>query len=299
MPDDRPPISPSIPLLDGISAVIGRYDALILDLWGVLHNGITPYPGVIQGLTALKAADKQVCLLSNAPRRVYKIIDQLTELGIDAALYDSVLSSGEATWQALNDRADSFHRALGHKCFHIGPPRDDSVHQGLDLTLVERIEDADFVLNTGIDGYDETLDDYRPLLEAAWHRQLPMICANPDLVVVFGERDAICAGLLAQYYEQMGGQVVYHGKPHLPVYHRCLELLANPSPSRVLAVGDSLRTDIAGASAAGIDAVFVIGGIHADALGATRDGTPDRALLDHVIAESGLRPIGAVRRFTW
>jgi ribonucleotide monophosphatase NagD (HAD superfamily) len=126
-----------------------------------------------------------------------------------------------------------------------------------------------------------------------------MICANPDLVVMYGEKEAICAGLLAQEYEAMGGRVAYHGKPHPPIYERCLRLMGDPSPDRVLAVGDSLRTDVAGAVAAGIDAVFVTGGIHAEALGAGPDGEPDPQRLVEAIDAAGVRPIAAMRRLAW
>ena len=301
MPNDQPTVAPTpaVPLLDGLAAVAHRYDALILDLWGVLHDGIAPYPGVLDCLAALRAAGKRSCLLSNAPRRVDSVIAQLTGIGIPRDLYDQVLSSGEATWQALNAPPDAFHRGLGRRCFHLGPPRDASVHQGLGLDLVDRVDAASFVLNTGIDDFDETLDDYRPVLTAARRRDLPMVCANPDLVVMYGDKEAVCAGLLAQEYERLGGRVAYHGKPHPPIYRRCLDLLGNPPLSGVLAVGDSLRTDVAGAAAAGIDAVFVIGGIHAAALAAGVDGRPDPHRLAAAVAAEGARPMAALTRLTW
>lgn len=288
----------AVPLLDGLAALAEGYDALILDLWGVLHDGIAPYPGVLEALAAIQAAGKRTCLLSNAPRRVHSVIEQLTGIGIPQDLYGEVLSSGEAAWQAMRAPPDDFHRGLGRRCFHLGPPRDDSVHTGLGLELVGRPEEASFVLNTGAHDYDDTLADYRPVLEAAAGRDLPMLCANPDLVVMYGEQEAICAGLLAQEYERLGGRVAYHGKPHPPIYRRCLGLLDDPAPERVLAVGDSLRTDIAGANRAGIDAVFIVGGIHAEDL-AGPDGHPDPARLTRAIADSGTRPIAAMPRLVW
>ena len=301
MPNDQPLVAryPAVPMLDGLSAVADRYKALILDLWGVLHDGIAPYPGVLDCLAAFKATGKRSCLLSNAPRRVHSVINQLTGIGIPRDLYDEVLSSGEATWQALHTRPDEFHRSLGTRCFHLGPPRDASVHQELGLDLVDRVDEASFVLNTGIDDFDETLDDYRPVLVTARRHDLPMVCANPDLVVMYGDKEAVCAGLLAQEYERMGGRVAYHGKPHPPIYRRCLGLLDNPPPSSVLAVGDSLRTDVAGAVAAGIDAVLVIGGIHAEALGAGPDGMPDPQRLAAAVAAGGARPMAAMPRLRW
>ena len=281
MPDQAPagPDPPAVAVLDGLSAIADDYDGYVVDLWGVVHNGVEPYPGVVDCLTRMRGRGSRVCLLSNAPRRVDSVVAKLRELGVPDTAYDGVLSSGEATHLALADPPDAFHRGLGRRCFHLGPPRDEDVYAGLDLTVVDRPEEASFVLCTGVDDFDETLDDYKPVLDRCCDAGLPLVCANPDLIVVVGDKLAVCAGAMAAYYEARGGRVASHGKPYPPIYHLLRRrLLADVPAARVLAIGDSVRTDMAGAAATGLDALFVMDGIHRDEI--VRPGTavpdPDR-----------------------
>lgn len=288
------------PLINGLGAVADRYDAFILDLWGVLHDGVRPYPGAADCLRALKAAGKRICLLSNAPRRLASTKVKLDGMGLTDDLYDAMMTSGEAAHLALKDPPDAWHRALGPRLFHIGPPRDNDVYEGIAGRV--RVDDpakADFVVNTGIDDFDETLADYEGVLRACADRGLPMLCANPDLVVVVGDRMVICAGELARRYEELGGAVAWHGKPHAPVYARCFDLLDGPLRGRVCAVGDSLRTDVAGAAAAGIDCVLITGGIHREELATAWGDHPDPARLSAVLALAGAAPTWALPRFVW
>src|SRR5690606_34491373 len=232
----------------------------IVDLWGTVHDGIRPIPGAVDCLQRLKAAGGRVALLSNAPRRVRSVAARLDAMGVPRDAYDFLLSSGEAAHLALARRDDPWHARLGRRCFHLGPPRDDDVHQGIGLEIVDRPADADFVLATGIDDEDETLADHEATLAAAAARGLPMVCANPDLVVMVGERRSICAGTLAARYEELGGDVFYHGKPYPSVYETCFAELGLDRPDQVLCIGDSLRTDIAGANRAGADSLLLTGG---------------------------------------
>lgn len=287
------------PILPGLAGLADRYDAFIVDLWGVVHDGERAYPGVVDCLRRLRAAGKRVCLLSNAPRRVGRVLHKLREVGVPADCDDLAMSSGELTYEALRDRPDAFHRALGRRCLHVGPPRDDDVYDALDLEVVARPDDASFVLCTGIDDWDDTVADYHDVLVAAVVRDLPMVCANPDLVVVIGTRLAICAGKLAQHYEKMGGRVAYHGKPHREAYDRCLALLGAPDRRRVLVIGDSFHTDLAGARAADLDGVLVTGGIHADELGSQGGKPPDPELLETAITAHGLAPVAAMPVLRW
>jgi HAD superfamily hydrolase (TIGR01459 family) len=283
----------------GLRDLAERYDGLILDLWGVLHDGAAPFPGVVDALERLDRLGKSVCILSNAPRRAEAVAARVTEIGIPRRLYAGLVSSGEEAWQHLKHRRDPFHAKLGRKVMHIGPPRDHGMLDGLELEKVERADEADFILNTGPWGWEETPENYERRLREAQARDLPMVCANPDLVVVHHGRLMICAGTLADLYEKLGGRVAWHGKPFRPVYERCFEQLAIADKRRILAVGDSLRTDIAGANAAGVDSLLIAGGIHAEEFGVGEGEVPDRARVRLAIDSSGHRPDYVAARFTW
>ncbi|MEE3626057.1 TIGR01459 family HAD-type hydrolase [Nitrospirillum sp. BR 11752] len=292
----------AIPLHTGLSHLADRYDGFILDLWGVVHDGIAPYPGVPECLKTLRARGKRVCLLSNAPRRVDAAADRLTEMGLTPDHYDALLTSGEATHDALRDPPDAWHAALGPTLLHIGPDRDAGVYLDLPGRIkVDRPEDADFVLNTGIVDFSESLADYEPILAACAALKLPMVCANPDLVVHVGPQLVICAGELARRYEELGGDVRQHGKPYPGVYARCFDLLGDIPRQRILAVGDSLRTDMAGANAAGIDGLLITGGIHREELGVADPlaDLPDLDRLAEIAARAGLTISGAMNRLGW
>jgi len=289
-----------IAVLPGVAALMEHYQGLILDLWGVLHDGRAPMPGVIDCLRRLKAAGKRIVVLSNAPRRAQLVEARVSEIGIPRDLYDHLMSSGEETWQHLRHRDDAFYRALGRVCYHIGPPRDDNMLADLGLTRVEDVDRAEFILNTGPWGWEETPEGYEPLLQRARARDLPMVCANPDLVVIHSGRRAICAGTLAERYETLGGRVRWHGKPLPEIYRHCFELLGIGDRRRILAIGDSLRTDIAGAAAVGIDSVWILGGIHGEELGAAPGKIPsDAALLSRAILANGPRPSWAMPHLMW
>lgn len=285
-------------ILRGLAPIADRYDGLILDVWGVLHDGERPYPQVRETLQRLKSAGKRIVLLSNAPMRTPPVRARLAGFGIGPELYDDVLTSGEEVWQNLCDRDDPFYAALGRRCLWIGPERHRSVVTGLDLTLVEEVEAAEFLLNTGPDDLDEGATAFQPLLRAAAARGLPMICANADLHVMQGDAVIQCAGVLAQRYEDHGGVVRWHGKPFASVYHGCFRLLGDIAPARILAIGDNLDTDIAGARGVGIDCALVAGGIHADRLGLDHDGLPDPAALDNLCTGKAV-PFWVLPQLLW
>ncbi|MCW2235892.1 TIGR01459 family HAD-type hydrolase [Azospirillum canadense] len=285
--------------IPGLASVIDRYDGVILDLWGVIHDGEQPYPGAPECLDRLRAAGKTICLLSNAPRRTNGVIRKLEGMGIGRERYHHVMTSGEATYDALRDRDDPWHARLGRRLFHIGPERDMDVYLGLDYTIVPTPEDADFVLNTGIVEFGDPLSLYEPDMEACRRRGLPMVCANPDLIVMVGPQMVLCAGTLAQRYEEMGGDVCWHGKPHAPVYDRCLSLMGITDKRRILAVGDSLRTDVAGANAAGIDVALVTFGIHQEELGGAWGESVNPAKLAAAVEIAGHTPTYAIPSLRW
>ena len=248
--------------IDGIGRITDRYDGVILDLWGVVHDGVDALPGAINAMARMRAAGIRIALLSNAPRRASVVVDYLASLHVMPEQYDAVMTSGEDVWRHLSEKSDPWYRALGRRCLHIGTERDRDMFVALDLQRTDDITDAELILNTGPTSGDDNIEKYNRILEAALARHLPMICANPDLIVMRGEKKEICAGTIAQRYEDLGGLVRSHGKPESSIYFRCIEMLNLTDLSRVLMVGDSFRTDICGANKTGIDSLFVAGGIH-------------------------------------
>lgn len=280
--------------LDGFGALAEGYDGFIIDLWGVIHDGVTPYAGARDCLLRLAEAGKPAVLLSNAPRRAAIAREGMRSMGIEDGLYTAIMTSGEAVHEALRVRPDAWWQALGSRVLHLGPERDRNVMEGTGLTPVDAAEEATFVLNTGPDDASDpsAIEPFLPLLGACLARQLPMVCANPDLEVIRGGTRVICAGALAAWYEAEGGSVRSLGKPDPAIYAPVLEMLG-VQRRRVLAIGDSLRTDIAGAARAGVDALWVLGGIHAEALGS------DVALREQAVAAAGLSPLACIPRFVW
>jgi HAD superfamily hydrolase (TIGR01459 family) len=290
----------SVPILPGLAALAERYDGFLLDLWGTIHDGLKPWPGAVECLAELKKRGKRVLLLSNAPRRSYLAIARLGEMGVPRDHYDDVLTSGEAAHDALIRRDDPWHRKLGRRCHLLGPKKDDSVLEGVPDERVETLAAADYIVNVGTRGRLDAMEPYAPFLAEAAERKLPMVCCNPDHVVLRGEDRELCAGALALRYEELGGDVYYHGKPHAPIYAESLGRLGLSDPARVLAVGDALRTDVAGAAAVGMDAVFVAStGILARDLGIVPFEDPDPAALARLCAAEGQLPKAAISVFRW
>jgi len=279
--------------LDRFAPLAARYGGFIVDLWGVVHDGVAPYPGAVDCLARLRDAGKKVVLLSNAPRRADVAAAGMVAMGIARDLYAGLVTSGEVTHALLRDRDLPAYAALGRRLYHIGPERDRNVFAGLDYLPVAHPAEADFVLNTGPD------DTRTPTAVAPWFDELaacraaglPMVCANPDLEVIRGGARVICAGALALHYAAIGGAVLWVGKPDPAVYRPVFARL-DLSPAAVLAVGDALRTDIAGAAAVGVDACWVLGGIHgADLAGPEAAEAAARA--------AGLVPLATLPAFRW
>ncbi|HSR54819.1 MAG TPA: TIGR01459 family HAD-type hydrolase [Alphaproteobacteria bacterium] len=298
MPPESQP-GREIKILTGIGSFLGPYEGLILDLWGVIHDGRDPYPGVTDTLARVMGSGRKVVMLSNAPRRSSAVIEGMTVIGIGRGLYHDVLSSGELAWRALKRRDAPWAKALGRRCLHVGPARDEGLFDGLDVDLIAAPEEGAFILNTGPWEDEETVADYEVLLADAAACRMPMICANPDIEVIRGGKRIICAGALARRYTEMGGDVRYFGKPDPDAYRACLDRMGAAEPARVLAVGDSLSTDILGAQRAGLDAVLVTSGIHAEELGLDPGEPPDPARLAAACARAGAFPLAAVPAFVW
>jgi len=243
------------------ASLAGNYDAWLCDIWGVVHNGVETFAQALIALERYRDTGGTVVLISNSPRPSPQLRLQLDELAVPEECYDATVTSGDVTRALLELEP-------GAQILHLGPERDRPLFAGLDVTPVE-IDDADLVLCTGLfDDTTETPDDYAGLLDEALSLELPMICANPDHVVQRGDKLIYCAGALAAVYEEAGGETIYAGKPHPPIYVRALSMITDLrgqeiSPQRTLAIGDNANTDLAGAAAMGLDALFISGGIHA------------------------------------
>jgi HAD superfamily hydrolase (TIGR01459 family) len=290
-----------IPTLAGFSGIAEGYDLILCDVWGVLHDGQKAHPAASEALIRFRALPgprrRRVVLVSNAPRPGDGVGRILDRFGVPREAYDAILTSGDLTRDLIRARP-------GARIRHLGPERDLGVFHGLDLTLVPEAE-ADLVVCTGLfDDRAETPEDYREELTRLAGRGLPMICANPDLVVESGNRLIPCAGLLAQAYAECGGPVIYAGKPHRPVYEAAVAVAASldgggpDDLARVIAVGDAIRTDITGASGFGIASLLVARGIHAEELGVSAEHHRLGDVAEW-LARQPVHPSAVIERLAW
>ena len=242
--------------------VVGSAEVLLSDIWGVVHNGLAAFPDACQALHNFRQQGGTVILITNAPRPADSVQRQLRKLEVADEIYDAIVSSGDLTRHFVADHP-------GQKMFWIGPERDNSIYRGLDPVL-SPLEQADYIVCTGLfDDETESAENYRAMLLQARERSLTLVCANPDIVVERGDRLIYCAGAVAELYLELGGEVIFYGKPHRPIYERAIALASERRGhavelNRVLAIGDSVRTDLAGAQGFGIDCLFVTRGIHSE-----------------------------------
>jgi HAD superfamily hydrolase (TIGR01459 family) len=289
----------TIPLIHGLAELSPAYDGFILDIWGVVHQGGDAYPEAVDCIERLRAEGKRVVFLSNAPRRAGKVADILQDKGIPGALYDAVLSSGEAARLAFQAGNEAPFGGLGRRYYPLAAAGDDDLLHGLDYTATNDVAAADFLLAIGLGAQRPTVSAHAEILRAAASRGVIMVCVNPDREVVrLGKRE-LCAGALAEHYEGLGGDVAYVGKPHPFIYRLCLDMLGKMPTARVLAVGDGLETDMAGARAAGIDSLLITGGLLAEKLGVTRLQAPDPDALAEACRQANERPNAAIPALRW
>ncbi len=254
------------PLIPHFSTLAPGYGVLLCDVWGVVHNGVAAFPDACDALMRARDGGAKVVFITNAPRPSEVVARQLAALHVPRETYDAIVSSGNVTRGEIEKRP-------GQSLFHMGPDRDREIYSGLDVRFAP-LERADYVVCSGLDDDDsETPDDYRARLETMRARNLFMLCGNPDAVVHRGDKLVYCAGSVADLYTSMGGEVLYAGKPYRPIYEMALAKAEASAGrqiplSQVLAIGDSVRTDFAGAQAFGVDFLFVTSGIHAAELGA-------------------------------
>ncbi|MEQ1902134.1 MAG: TIGR01459 family HAD-type hydrolase [Devosia sp.] len=282
-------------LATSLAPLAPRYDAILSDVWGVIHNGIAAYAGAVDALTRFRQGGGRVVLITNAPRPAGPIQEMLDQLGVGRSAYDAIVSSGDVTRSLLSSyRGQALH--------YVGPAfENDGLFEGLDITLGPA-ETARALIVTDLDDDRDTPDDYNERMNVWLERGLPMICANPDRVVEHGHHIYYCGGALADLYEARGGRIIMAGKPYLPIYDESLKAAEAAAGkgldrSRILAIGDSVRTDAIGAANADLDFLFITGSIHAGELDAF--GSPDPEAIRSLVAPSGARMRGAMARLAW
>jgi HAD superfamily hydrolase (TIGR01459 family) len=291
-------------IIRSLADLTGRYDAVFCDLWGCLHNGQTAFPAAVAALQGFRKAGGKVVLLTNAPRPKSSVVKQLDGLGAPRDCWDVLVTSGDAAQMGM------LSGAVGRKVHHIGAPKDevfftdfaeDLAAYAATQPAIERVDlkDAEGIVCTGLrDDLTETPDDYRAALLLGKTLGLPMLCANPDIVVDMGDKRLYCAGALAQAYEQMGGTALYFGKPHPPIYDLARRRLAEaggPTDPQILCIGDGIFTDIQGGIGEGLDTLFITGGLEAHRFGPDVE-SPEPAPLADWLASNQLSPTFAIGR---
>jgi HAD superfamily hydrolase (TIGR01459 family) len=277
------------PILAGVASLAATCDVWLCDIWGVVHDGLRAHAEAVLALEYFREAGGTVILITNAPRPAADVMAQLDGMGVPRRAYDRIVTSGDLTRQWVSEAKVPL--------YHLGPAKDLGVFAGLDARMTE-VDAANLIVCTGLfDDDTETPEDYRARLTGYAARRLPMICANPDITVERGERLLYCSGAIAALYETLGGRVRYAGKPHPEVYETSLRAAAEIRDrpidrSRVLGIGDSLRTDMAGAHAAGIRALFIASAIHVD-------GPLTDDALAELFAEAASRPVAAMAGLKW
>ena len=283
----------SIPVIRGIRELAETSDAWLVDVWGVMHNGAVAFQAAADACAEFRQRGGYVVLLTNAPRPGPAVVNQISRIGVPQKAYDAVLSSGDVTRGLVTEWRDK-------RIHHLGPERDRGIFEGIDIDFSTSI-DADIVVVTGlIDDESETPEDYTTTLKSLQRRGIAMLCANPDIKAERGDHIVYCAGALAEAYERFGGDVVYAGKPHLPIYELALGMIDDGRgekvpKERILAIGDGLHTDIAGATAAGLRSVYVASGIHV-----TGGRKLTSELVEDIFAGSPYgRPVAAMQSLVW
>lgn len=281
-------------IIHSIREISQQFDFFIFDVWGVVHDGSAAYPGAIEAIKFLRQENKKICFLSNAPRRANKVAATLHKFGVSEDLYDFVMSSGEATYLYLEQNQRDNFRNFGKNYFYIGPQKDIDLLDGLNYQRVENASEADFAITTGFDHDNSVLDEKMPQIIAAKNHDLPMICVNPDLIVVKQNgQEMICAGLIAAEYKKIGGKVIYYGKPYQTVYETvCKKFSLNNSDdlNKIIAVGDGMETDILGAKNFGINSLLITGGILSNTLKIKFDQQANIQDLEQVFSNYKISP---------
>ncbi len=291
---------PNVIFPKGLYELMDAYDGFIIDQWGVLHNGIEANSKAIETLKQLRKAKKQVVILSNSAKRSEDNKERLKDMGFSGTYYIDVVTSGEVTWQGLSKQEEEPFKNIGHKCYMMSKRDDYSLLKGLDIEQVENIEEADFILMTGIVPEAKDLNYFDEIFKKAIAKRIPAICANPDIVAQQGAEIVYVPGAFAKRYHQLGGSVHYIGKPHKTIFRYCTKLFENVIPSRILVIGDSIKHDVAGAAAVDLDCMFITSGIHRIDLKKARTVEAKRKAVNHMISLFGsTSPKYAMNELIW
>jgi HAD superfamily hydrolase (TIGR01459 family) len=278
-------------LINSIKEISHSYNYFIFDVWGVVHDGSNVYPGAVEAITYLRQLGKKICFLSNAPRRASKVAAMLEKFGVTKNLYDFIISSGEAAFIDLKKNQEAGFKNFGKNYFYIGPKKDIDLLDGLKYVKVDDASQANFAITTGFDNDDSTLNEKMPQALAAKANNLPLICVNPDMIVVKQDgRKMICAGALAKEYKSLGGEVIYYGKPFSSVYKIVCEIFNDSKNNQMLMVGDGMETDIKGANDFKIDSLLITGGILSGILNISYKENADSTKLESLCKEHQIFP---------
>jgi len=284
-----------ISVIPSVSPLVEQYDVWLCDVWGVLHNGEAPFADAGDACIRFRQQGGTVILVSNSPRPCDAVGRQMVEIGVADGTYDAIVTSGDTTRQVLQERS-------GQSLFHLGPERDQTLFAGLEVEISE-LDQCGYVLCSGLyDDLTETPDDYSDLLTQMRAHGLPMVCANPDIQVERGDRLIYCAGALAAAYAAIGGEVIYTGKPHPPIYERARYLVQKARTQdipleRILCIGDGIKTDMAGAAVSGMDALYIASLLHIE--GGSEGTSLTSDMLEAAFADEQMRPIAAQSGLKW
>lgn len=287
---------------NGISDISDSYSGFIIDQWGVLHNGDKPYDGVVECLKELKARKKHIIILSNSGKRAEVNKERLKKIGIGPSLYDQIVTSGEMTWQGINEQDEGFFKGLGKKVYVLSRGGDRSIVDGLEVEVVDEPSKADFLIISGSDAPEKSIEDYEPILKEAVRSRLTALCANPDSRGVMGSLSIMGPGTIARRYQDFGGVVHYIGKPHQPIFKHCIKILQDKEiyPGQTIVIGDALAHDILGGNMVNIDTCLVRTGLHESAFqNAQTPASLNKALTLLANQFNNVRPKYLVESLKW
>lgn len=290
----------SVKICEGLSDISDSYSGFLIDQWGTIHNGEKPYDGVVDALEHMRARGKQVIVVSNSGKRAEENYQRLEQIGFSRDHFSHIVTSAEMTWRGLHEPDAGMFKGLGNKCYVINRHGDLSVFNDTNITVVDDVEDADFILVTGSDAPEKNLTDhYDPILRNATRKRLKMICANPEMTITIQGENFLGSGQIARRYEEFGGVVTHVGKPFPSIFQYAVSLFKDVLPSQIVMVGDSLSHDMRGATAMGMDCALVANGVHHGSFARVQSTADIHKVLKRLGVNYGVMPTYFVPKFNW